>query len=85
MNGTGEACWRMITRLTMNIAVPRTSVDNKDIIQIFLDYNLLKAHSTVPISASFVEFQAMVSSCNHQSKSKNVLILSLLYLSFEAC
>ena len=32
----------------------RTSVDNKDIIRIYLDYNLLISQRTIPINASFV-------------------------------
>ena len=34
---------------------PRMSVNNKDIIQIFLAYNLLISYRTAPISDSFVE------------------------------
>ena len=33
----------------------RTSVNNKDIIQMYLGYNLLISQRTVPINASFVE------------------------------
>ena len=64
-----------------------TSVNNKNIIGTFLGYNLLiypKGLSQT-LHASFVEQQAMASSCNDLSKLNNVLIISLLYLRFEAC
>ena len=62
------------------------SVNNKNIIETFLGYNLLISQRVVPNIASFVEQQAMASSCNHLAvKLNNVLIISLLYLRFKAC
>ena len=46
----------------------RTSVNNKDIIQMHLGYNWLISQKTVPISASFVKQQAMASGYVHLSK-----------------
>ena len=49
-------------------AKPRTSVNNKDIIRMYLGYNWLISQRAVPISASFMEKQAMASSSNHLSR-----------------
>ena len=50
-------------------AKPRMSVNNKDIIQMYLGYNLFISQKTAPINASFV-------------KSKQWLLVMFTYQSF---
>ena len=44
----------MISLLLTPEVKPRTSVNNKDIIQMYLGYNLLIPQRTIPINTSFV-------------------------------
>ena len=46
----------------------RMSVNNKDIVQMYLGYNWLISQKTVPINASFVKQLAMASGYVHLSK-----------------
>ena len=54
---------------------PRISVNNKDIIQMYLGYKLIISQKTVPINACFVDQQTMASGCNHQSKLPLYIII----------